>query len=97
MGYRSKVILGIEPKFEKEFKDIWKDIFKYHKTQYGLQIYSAVYMKWYSDYEEVRKTEEMIDESQDGFMVAVGEDNETHSEMGEWHDFVSIQTSFDIF
>jgi len=97
MGYRSEIILGIEPKFEKEFKKIWQNNFIYHKTEGGLQIYSGEELKWYNDYEDVIKTKEMINESKEGFMVAIGEQNETHSEIGLWWDFVGIHTSFNIY
>ncbi len=39
----------------------------------------------------------MINKSKEGFMVAIGEQNETHSEIGLWWDFVGIHTSFNIY
>ena len=55
-------------------------------------IYRASWLKWYDDYKDVDAVTNVIDElSEDGdkgFMVALGEDNQIHSEVGVWWDYI---------
>jgi hypothetical protein len=55
-------------------------------------IYRASWLKWYDEYKDVEAVTNVIDEiSEDGdkgFMVALGEDNQVHSESGCWWDYI---------
>jgi len=73
MGYRSTVILGIAPKYKKEFEKILKkhypdnDLFELVKgngqREIGIDemlIYEGEYLKWYDDFNDVKDVEELI-------------------------------------
>ena len=101
MGYRSKVIIGVkEGKLSKGFEDIlskhdiklspdWLRVC----VQDGMKIYTFYQIKWYTmdswctdimDYlEKIYNNEE-----DDVFCIGLGEDGITHSEIGEYWEFV---------
>ena len=70
--------------------------FKVKQTDYWI-IYTEDWLKWYDEYEDVRAINECIDELEGkGFMVALGEDNVIHSEIGEWYDYVNHISKLEI-
>ena len=107
MGYRSDVIFGVKKEHKDKIdtiikenftEDCWevtnKRINDYEYIKGDWVIYSAKYLKWYDDYEEVRAINRIIDRidhqsnSKECFMVCLGEDGEIHDDVGEWYDFV---------
>mgnify|MGYP003657652075 FL=1 len=72
MGYRSTMILGIAPKYKKEFEKILKEheldkefeLAKGHRQKDAREvemfIYEAEYLKWYDDFGDVTDIEELI-------------------------------------
>ena len=74
MGYRSKVIIGVEKQHSKRLENIFKkhqytNIFiedterdRYHKEQKEWKYYVGTYLKWYDDYDEVREINQFIED-----------------------------------
>ena len=67
-------------------------------------VYRFEYLKWYEDYNDVRAITKYLkglaytldeddnvvetDDYENTFLVGLGEEGETHSEIGEWYNFV---------
>ena len=74
MGYRSKVIIGVEKQHSKRLENIFKkhqytNIFiedterdRYYKEQKEWKYYVGTYLKWYDDYDEVREINQFIED-----------------------------------
>jgi hypothetical protein len=76
MGYRSTMILGVAPKYKKEFDKINKkhshsdDLFKPVKgngqREIGIDemlIYEGEHLKWYDEFDDVKDIEELINKA----------------------------------
>ena len=108
MGYRSTMILGIAPKYKKEFEKLQKkhsysdDLFKLVKEEDDMLIYEGEYLKWYSEYNDVNEVEKLLNKAKNEdeescFLVGIGEDGEIHSEIGFYYDYVGISTTHKIY
>ena len=103
MGYRSTMILGIAPKHKEEFdKTNEDDAFKLVKEDKDMLIYEGEYLKWYSQYDDVRNIEQLLNEAntkdeESCFLVGIGEDGAIHSELGHYYDYVGIFTTHEIY
>ena len=107
MGYRSTVILGIPPKQKEEFQKIIRkhnieNRYKLVKEDKDMLIYEGEYLKWYSEFNDVKDVEELLRKAQEknensSFLVGIGEDGAIHSEMGDWYDYVGISTTHEIY
>ena len=112
MGYRSQVYVGVPPTKSKKLESLkWKyettslensetgsfeDLFKPIKIgSDGMNIYMGDYLKWYEGYKDVESITDFVEENE-GFIVAIGEDDAVHSATGEYYDYVSIRTEIDI-
>lgn len=74
MGYRSKVIIGVEKQHSKKLEKIFKkhqytNVFiedterkRYHKEQKNWKYYIGDYLKWYDEYDEVREINQFIED-----------------------------------
>lgn len=67
-------------------------------------VYRFEYLKWYEDYDDVRAITKYLkglaytldeddnvvetDDYENTFLVGLGEEGETHSEIGDWYNFV---------
>lgn len=116
MGYRSDVIFGVKKGMENNIKKVLMEYdlkFKTEVVNHRFKtvdsgewlddvwvIFSAEWLKWYEDYEDVQAItkiiEELSDENNSAFLVALGEQGETHSEIGDWWDFVSHISKIEI-
>ena len=65
----------------------------------GLSIFDADGLKWYGGYPIVEKVNELVEAAEDdgAFVVAIGEENEIHSDYGEWYEYVGIRVEVDIY
>lgn len=92
MGYRSIVYIGIQKEQKEEFEqlDEYGDCFVLIKETDTHLVYGGEYLKWYSEYEDVKSFNAIVESNEDNFCVAIGEDNEIHSEIGEWHEHIGI-------
>ena len=114
MGYRSTMILGIAPKYKKEFEKTLKkhyekekvfELVKESKASYkdkDMLIYEGEYLKWYSEYDDVRDIEQLLNEAntkdeESCFLVGIAEDGVIHSEIGYYYDYVGISTTHEIY
>ena len=109
MGYRSTMILGIAPKYKKEFDKLLKkygdDLFDLVKEEDDMLIYEGEYLKWYSGckgYDDVNDIEKLlmeaiIEDEESCFLVGIAEDGVIHSEMGHHYDYVGISTTHEIY
>ncbi len=64
-------------------------------------IYKFEYLKWYDEYPDViavtKCLEELHEEHEETtFLIGLGEMGETHSEIGEWHNFVDYISKLEI-
>ena len=103
MGYRSTMILGIAPKYKKEFdKTNEDDAFKLVKEDKDMLIYEGEYLKWYSQYNDVRGIEQLLHKAytkddESCFLVGIGEDGAIHSEIGHYYDYIGVFTTHEIY
>ena len=112
MGYRSTMILGVAPKYKKEFDKINKkhsysdDLFKLAKENGQREIdemfvYEGHHLKWYDEFDDVKDIEELIhkasEDDDNAFLVGIGEDGVIHSEIGVYYDYVGISTTHEIY
>lgn len=108
MGYRSTMILGIAPKYKKEFEKTLKKhyekekIFELVKEEDDMLIYEAEYLKWYNDFDDVKDIEELLNKAHtkdeyNSFLLGIGEDGVIHSELGHHYDYVGTFTTHEIY
>ena len=100
MGYRSDVILGIKPKYKKEFNktDIAKQgFFKIVKEDKDMIVYKGNELKWYKSYTDVKEITNVIETDKDNFLIGLGEDGGKHSEWGKWYEYVGIKNEIYIY
>lgn len=107
MGYRSTMILGIAPKYKKEFEKTIKKhyekekVFELVKEEDDMLIYEGEYLKWYDDFDDVKDIEELIhkasEDDDNAFLVGIAEDGLIHSEIGVYYDYVGISTTHEIY
>jgi len=92
MGYRSTVYIGIQKEQKEEFEqaDEYGECFVFMQETDTHLVYEGEYLKWYTDYKDVKRFNEIVRSNEDNFCVAVGEDNEIHSEIGEWYDYIGF-------
>jgi len=111
MGYRSQVYIGIPTNKRKDFEQLnlgetyentplqLTKLLVVESEQEKIIIYKGDWLKWYPYYEAVRTitsfVEELVDEEY-SFIVGVGEDGTTHSELGSYFDWVEIYTQINI-
>ena len=103
MGYRSKVIIGVKSgELSKEFDNILRkhefsvdkpdgDYIKIHRDPNDKTFYTFEHIKWYSDdwCNDIMEYIEKISEDNDNaFCIGLGEDGKTHSEVGNYWDYV---------
>ena len=77
---------------EVNYKDIFEDKgYQVVFDNYWI-VYTGDYLKWYEEFDDVKGITEVIKElhekEDNAFMVALGECGETHSEIGEWYNYV---------
>ena len=91
MGYRSEVYVGIQKDQKEEFEksDSRRCFVLIEETDTHL-VYKGKHLKWYTDYKDVKRFNEIVRSNEDNFCVAVGEDNEIHSEIGEWYEYIGF-------
>ena len=100
MGYRSTVYLGINKEQKKEFNkllmehDLPFEILQETETHL---IYFCGYLKWYEEYRDVSAFNKMIRSNVDNFCVAVGEDHEIHSDIGDWYDHMEFSMEANVY
>jgi len=112
MGYRSQVYVGITPTKSKELENFkWEygaettlpqtstflDLFKPVKrnSDEGMYIYMGDYLKWYEGYKDVESITDFVEENE-GFIVAIGEDDAVHSTLGDYDEYVDIRMEINI-
>ena len=111
MGYRSQVIIGI-PKEEKEnlFKlkngdkrNVFEDLFSLQlENSEEMLIYESNFeLKWEHYYTDVKLITDFLndleEQDQKVFAVAIGEDQVIHSEIGAYYDYVAITLSVNYY
>ena len=110
MGYRSTMILGIAPKYKKEFEKILKKHYPYTEPTFRLAkkgfkddmiIYKGEHLEWYTEFDAVKEIEKLIhkasEDNDNAFIVGIGEDGVVHSEIGYYYDCVGISTTHEIY
>jgi len=96
----------------KMVKDKHGDFEKWEKVgNIKVVIYKFEYMKWYDDYDDVRAVTKYLkglaytledsevvesDSYETTFLVALGELGETHSEIGDWYNYVDHISKLEI-
>jgi hypothetical protein len=92
MGYRSTVYLGIQKEQKEEFQklDEYGECFVLLEETNTHLVYEGEYLKWYSEYEDVKRFNAMVKSNEDNFCVAIGEDNLIHSDIGNWQDHIGL-------
>jgi len=98
MGYRSEVWVGIHDDYRQDFKILEKEygeIF-YRKgrcKRSNVTIYKTRWdTKWYSECEPVSSYEDIIKaDTNRNWIVAVGEDNAVHTDLGEWWEHIEME------
>ena len=89
----------------KAIKDEFGDFKSWEKTDdLQMVIYKFEYLKWYDDYDDVRAVtkflnnlhEEVVGAEETTFLVGLGEEGETHSEIGEWYNYVDHVSKLEI-
>ena len=106
MGYRSDVYIGMPickaKKLERlnfEGNQTFMEIFKRLKgSDEGMNIYKAVDLKWYDEWEDVQRVTDIIQEYEDdgAFQICIGEDEALHSAYGNYDEYIDIRTEIDI-
>jgi len=108
MGYRSEVYVGVPPTKSKELEKLkWEftdknkwtflDLFTPVKRSWdeGMYIYRGDWLRWYDGHKDVDAITKFVEECE-GFIVAIGEDDEIHSTTGEYFEYLDIRTEVDI-
>jgi hypothetical protein len=92
MGYRSKVYIGIQKDQKEEFEqaDEYGECFVLMQETNTHLVYEGEYLKWYSDYKDVKRFNEIVMSNEDNFCVAIGEDNAIHSDIGDWQNYIGL-------
>jgi hypothetical protein len=94
MGYRSEAYIGIVKEQQEEFEKLNKDkSFSLPWVTDTHYIYYGEYLKWYDIYEDVIEMNKLIRSNEDNFCMAIGEENEIHSEIGEWYRYVEAEVT----
>tara|TARA_R110001632_G_scaffold163892_2_gene282246 strand:+ start:434 stop:778 length:345 start_codon:yes stop_codon:yes gene_type:complete len=104
MGYRSKVIIGVKngelsdgldgimQKYDFNTNDNATDYLKIHTENDGMKFYTFEYTKWYESDDWCRDIMEYIhkvsEDNDNAFCVGLGEDGQTHSEIGLYWEYV---------
>jgi hypothetical protein len=98
MGYRSQVWVGIHDDYRQEFRALEKEYgeFFYRKgrcKRTDVTIYKTRWdTKWYSECEPVSSYEDIIKaDTNKNWIVAVGEDNAVHTDLGDWWDYIQME------
>jgi len=98
MGYRSEVYIGIVKEQEQEFNKLNKDnSFNRIWEAEDVFIYYGDYLKWYDTYEDVIEMNKLVKSNEDNFMVCIGEQDEVHSEIGQWYDYINIKVTAELY
>jgi len=99
MGYRSEVYIGIHKDQKEEFEqaDEYGECFVLMQETETHLVYKGEYLKWYSDYKDVKRFNEIVISNEDNFCVAIGEDNSIHSDIGDWQDYIYISMEVQIY
>lgn len=82
MGYRSQIVAGVPKKDKKKALNIING-WNYISEENDYVYFMADYWKWYEGYDEVDKFNNFIDEDENRFLLAVGEDGALVSQIGE--------------
>ena len=92
MGYRSKVYIGIQKEQKEEFEqaDEYVECFVFMQETDTHLVYEGEYLKWYPDYKDVKRFNEIVMSNEDNFCVAIGEDNAIHSDIGDWQNYIGL-------
>lgn len=92
MGYRSIVYIGIQKDQKEEFEqlDEYGATFELIQETDTHLVYEGEYLKWYSNYEDVKSFNAVVESNKHNFCVAIGEDNEIHSEIGYWYNYIGL-------
>jgi hypothetical protein len=92
MGYRSTVYIGIQKDQKEEFEqsDEYGECFVLIEETDTHLVYEGEYLKWYSDYKDVKRFNAIVRSNEDNFCVAIGEDNEIHSDIGDWQNHIGL-------
>jgi hypothetical protein len=94
MGCRSEVYIGVVKEQEQEFNKLNEDnSFNKIWEAEDIFIYYGEYLKWYDIYEDVIEMNKLIRSNEDNFCMAIGEENEIHSEIGEWYRYVEAEVT----
>ena len=95
MGYRSEVYIGIPTDYAKELEslDNFNDMFELWHQSDGTNIYIGDWLKWYEGYKDVEEITKFVQKFEEdcACIVAIGEDNEVHSEYGHYYDFLDLR------
>ena len=92
MGYRSKVYIGIQKEQKEEFEqaDEYGECFVLMQETNTHLVYEGEYLKWYPEYKDVKRFNEIVMSNEDNFCVAIGEDNAIHSGIGDWQNYIGL-------
>ena len=92
MGYRSKVYIGIQKEQKEEFEqaDEYGECFVLMQETETHLVYKGEYLKWYPEYKDVKRFNEIVMSNEDNFCVAIGEDNAIHSDIGDWQNYIGL-------
>lgn len=92
MGYRSKVYIGIQKEQKEEFEqaDEYGECFVFMQETDTHLVYEGEYLKWYPEYKDVKRFNEIVMSNEDNFCVAIGENNEIHSDIGDWQNHIGL-------
>ena len=92
MGYRSKVYIGIQKEQKEEFEqaDEYGECFVFMQETDTHIVYEGEYLKWYPEYKDVKRFNEIVMSNEDNFCVAIGEDNAIHSDIGDWQNYIGL-------
>ena len=81
--------------FKKEIKNLnwWIDS-KNKKHSEDYIIYTANYLKWYEGYKDVDDVNKVVEKYEDdgACMFCVGEDEQVHSTIGDYHEIFDVYT-----
>ena len=99
MGYVSTVYIGIQKDQKEEFEqaDEYGECFVLMQETETHMVYKGEYLKWYPDYKEVKRFNEIVRSNEDNFCVAIGEDNEIHSDIGDWQNYIGLSMEVYIY
>ena len=91
MGYTSEVYIGIVKEQQEDFNKLNKGLFNQIWEAEDVFVYYGSYLKWNEFFKEVIDINELINSNEDNFCVAIGEDNEVHSQMGDWNSYIELE------